>query len=130
MAFETIIASVLLPAAVDLVKNIGGAVSRKFVGLSVDEQIKLNQSELNKLEVISKLDNPYGTPSQWVVDVRAIYRYAAATLVIIVGLIVVGYGFNGKIDSLTAAGLDLIGMPFGFIFGERMYLGFKGAMTK
>lgn len=125
---ETILASVILPAIVDLVKGGAGAISRKFVGMSVEDEIKLKNSDVEKLKALAALDNPNGTPSQWVIDVRAIYRYAAATLVIIVGCILV-YMANGNKD-LVLAGLEFIGMPFGFIFGERMYLGFKGSMSK
>lgn len=113
---ESILASVVIPAAVDLVKNIGGAASRRFVGLSADDQVKLMQAEVQKLQAISTLDNPHGSPSQWVVDLRASFRYIAAILVI-------GAGF-------ALNNVDLIGMPFGFIFGERMYLGMKGSMQK
>lgn len=130
MALETIIASVVLPAVIDLVKGGFGALSRKFVGLSVDDEIKLENSRTEKLKALAVLDNPNGTPSQWVIDTRAIYRYAAATLVILVGCVVTYMGVTTSNKELILAGLELVGMPFGFIFGERMWLGFKGSMAK
>lgn len=128
MALETILASVILPAVIDLVKGGAGALSRKFVGMSVDDEIKLKNSDVEKLKALAALDNPNGTPSQWVVDTRAIYRYAAATLVIVVGCLLV-LTAGGNKDQI-AAGLEFIGMPFGFIFGERLWLGLKGGFNK
>lgn len=127
---EALLASVVLPAVIDLFKNLGTAASRRFIGLSVDDQVKLMQAEVGKLQALSALDNPHGTPSQWVVDTRAIFRYAAAGLVIVIGAAVAYYGFQKNMTPVASAGLDLIGMPFGFIFGERMYLGFKGGLSK
>lgn len=124
---EAIIASAIFPAAVDLLKGFFGAASRRFVGVSVDDQIKLQNAEVAKLEALSRLDNPHGTPSQWVVDLRASFRYLAAGMVILVGGALV---FTAKTDQVAALGFELVGMPFGFIFGERLYLGLKGAMNK
>lgn len=120
---ESILASVVAPAAIDLVKNTLGAVSRKWAGLSVDDQIKLQNADISKLEALAKLDNPVGNPSQWVVDLRASFRYIGAGLVILIGTFVV---VESQSAPLIDAGLQLISMPFGFIFGERLYLGLKG----
>ena len=127
---EAILASVVLPAAVDLFKNLFSGLGRKFVGLSVDDQIKLEDSAVKKLEAIAKLDNPNGTPSQWVIDLRASFRYIAAGIVIIVGGSIAVLGWYTNDTTTLTSGLDMAGMPFGFIFGERMYLGFKGGMSK
>ena len=127
---ETLLASVVLPAAVDIVKNFFGAASRRFVGISVDDQVKLQTAEVAKLEAISKLDSPHGVPSQWVVDLRASFRYIAAGVVILIGTGMAYLGFRGKDPSLIVSGLDLAGMPFGFIFGERLWHGLKGPMSK
>jgi len=125
---EALLASVVAPAALDWVKNIGGALSRKWFGLSVDDEIKMNQSEIDKLEALAKLDNPYGTPSQWVVDLRASFRYIAAFVVIVVGagLLYLGTQDVSPDDGLVDLGSQLVGMPFGFIFGERLLLKLKG----
>lgn len=127
---EAILASVVIPAAVDFIKNIGSAAARRFVGLSVDDQIKLSQAEVSKLEAISRLDNPHGTPSQWVIDLRSSFRYIAAAVVIVVGAGIAVLGWQSDQKDIIMLGLELAGMPFGFIFGERMYLGFKGSMAK
>lgn len=122
---EAIIASAVLPAALDMLKGIGGAVSRKFFGLSVDDQVKLENAAVERLRAIAALDQPGGVPSQWVIDLRASFRYVAAGVVILIGAGLAYIGFAGKDETLMAAGLELAGMPFGFIFGERMWQGFK-----
>ena len=124
MILESILASVVAPAAIDLVKTTVGALSRKWIGLSVDDQIKLQNADIQKLDAIAKLDSPIGTPSQWVVDLRASFRYIAANAVILAGICLVG---GTSSEALQDAGLQLIAMPFGFIFGERLLLGLKAA---
>ena len=127
---EAILLSTLLPAAVDIVKNFFGAASRRFVGVSVDDQVKLQTADIAKLEALSKLDSPHGVPSQWVIDLRSSFRYIAAGVVILIGAGIACLGFVGNDQAIVMAGLELTGMPFGFIFGERMWMGFKGAMNK
>lgn len=127
---EAILASVVLPAVIDLFKSAGGAISRRWFGESIDDRIKLQDADVRKLEALSKLDNPYGVPRQWVIDLRASFRYLSAIIVIAIGCAVTYWGVTMKSETLLAAGLELVGMPFGFIFGERLYLGLKGAMTK
>lgn len=121
---EALLASVVLPALIDLIKGGAGAVSRKFLGVSVEDQIKLDSSQTEKLKALAELDNPHGTPSQWVVDTRAIYRYVAATVLIVTGGVLV------ILNPANALAYNLIEMPFGFIFGERMWLGLKGNKSK
>ena len=110
----------LLPVGVDAVKQIIG----KFAGGSVRpsniaEQIQLDTSNVEKLKALAALDNPYGTPSQWVVDLRASFRYLAAAIVIICGLSVQ----FATVDAVfKIAGLDFAGMAFSFVFGDRVYL--------
>lgn len=127
---EAILASVVLPAIIDLFKGGASAIGRKWFGMSVDDQLKVQAADTDKLKALAELDNPHGTPSQWVVDLRAAFRYVCAILVILVGCVVTYYGATLKNDALLASGLELIGMPFGFIFGERLYLGLKGGMNK
>lgn len=124
MILESLLASVVAPAVIDLVKNTAGALSRKWAGLSVDDQIKLQNADVIKLEALAKLDNPAGTPSQWVVDLRAAFRYVGAGVAIISGLFIVVTFPTAPV--MVDAGLQLIAMPFGFIFGERLYLGLRG----
>lgn len=124
---EALLLSTLLPAGVDLIKNLFGSLGRKFIGLSVDDQLKLDDAQLKRLEALAKLENPYGSPAQWVVDLRASYRYIAATILVFCGLVLAGYGAYTVQPEIISTGLETASMPFGFIFGERMYLGIKGS---
>lgn len=134
MALEAIIASAVLPAAIDLIKGLGKGIAnglaRNFGGITVDDQIKLEDAGIRRLEALAKLDNPHGTPSQWVVDLRAAFRYVAAGVLIAAGMVVAGVGAVSKDVTVMLAGLEIAGMPFGFIFGERMNLSFKGPNAK
>ena len=127
---EGIIASVLIPAGLEILKDFIGGVSRRIGGLSVEDQLKLEKIQMEKVKALAELDNPYGTPSQWVVDLRASFRYIAAPLVIILGAGIIWAGVNGTNPDIIALGANLAGMPFGFIFGERMVLSFKGSGKK
>lgn len=124
---ETMLVSALFPAAIDLVKSIGGALSRRFVGVSIDDQIKLQQADISKLEALAKLDNPYGTPSQWVIDLRASFRYIGAAVCIAAGTWIIYEGVTLGNDGLVNTGIEFVSIPFSFIFGERLLLGLKGA---
>ena len=115
-----------LPILLDLIKSAAPAVTRKFIGVSVDDQIKLDQAGVERIKALAKLDNPYGTPSQWVVDLRGAFRYVAAIALIGGGLALAGYGAVNADTEAVTAGLDLAASPFGFIFGERLVLSYKG----
>ena len=130
MILESLLASVVAPAAMDLVKDLFGSVGRWIGGVSPEDQIKIDQSNIDKMKALAELDNPHGTPSQWVVDLRASFRYIAAPVIILVGSVLIAYGaIEGNAD-IVGMGSSLATMPFGFIFGERMWLGFKGNNNK
>lgn len=128
MVFETIIGSVVIPAVIDFFKGAGSAISRKWFGESVDDQIKIQNADIEKLKALAQLDNPYGTPSQWVIDLRASFRYigAAASMLIGGACIYAGVAVPEASQDVLEIGFTLVGAPFGFIFGERLYLGLKG----
>jgi len=115
------------------VKGLFSAAQRKWLGLTVDEEIKLEEAQVKKLEALAGLDNPYGTPSQWVIDVRASSRYIMGGVSILAGI---GLGYTAlyeptvDLETSTAIllpmALDLIGIPFSFLFGERLWAGMKG----
>lgn len=130
MIVESLVAGALVPAVVDFLKGAGGAVSRKFFGVSVDDQIKLSNADVTRLEALAKLDNPHGAPSQWVVDLRASFRYIGAILIILIGCGVLYAGVQQDEASILEIGYALVGIPFSFIFGERLLLGLKGPGAK
>jgi hypothetical protein len=114
----------LLPSVIDAAKSLFGGLGRRIGGLSVDDEIKLAASEVDKLKALADLDTPVGTPSQWVVDLRASFRYVAAVLSSCTGSFL-AYKYAAVPDVLEIAGV-LIAAPFSFIFGERLSLGMKG----
>lgn len=126
MILETILGSVVVPAVIDFFKGAGSAISRKWFGESVEDQLKIQASDIEKLKALATLDNPYGTPSQWVVDLRASFRYISAMVVIAVGAVSIWISIESELPDLLETGFTLVSAPFGFIFGERLYLGLKG----
>ena len=121
---ETMLISALLPAVISLFKDGLGAATRRWIGLSVDDQVKLDNANVARLEALSKLDNPYGTPSQWIVDLRASFRYIAALVLILAGLGLMFYASETD-PALVKLGIELAGAPFSFIFGERLMLSLR-----
>lgn len=117
------ILAALLPAAVDGVKQVIGKYSGAVRPTNIDEQIKLETSTVERLKALATLDNPYGTPSQWVIDLRASFRYIAAGLVIVAGFgaqLVLQIPIEVRLACLEAAC-----MAFSFIFGDRLNLNLK-----
>jgi len=121
MIIESIIGA-LVPVGVEGIKQL----IAKFVGgakpLSIDDQIKLDQSEIARIEALAKLDNPGGTPSQWVIDLRASSRYVGALVVIAVGLSTLYLTTSEYIQSI---GLEAANIAFGFLFGSRIMANLK-----
>jgi len=118
MLIETIIAA-LVPIAAEGAKQ---GMSKLFGGVkaaTIDDQIKLDNNEINKIKALAELDTPVGTPSQWVVDLRASSRYIAAW-----GCIGLG-SWMLTMPLLMATGSELIGVSFGFLFGTRIVTNWK-----
>ena len=116
MIIETILAS-LVPVGIEGIKQ---AAARWFGGVratSVDEQIKLDANEIEKIKAIAELDKPAGQPSQWVVDLRASARYLGALACISVGI---GSLFFPIAASVQALALEAANIAFGFLFGSRI----------
>ena len=116
MILETVLAA-LVPVGIEGIKQ---AAARFFGGVratTIDEQIKLDTNEIEKIKALAELDKPIGQPSQWVVDLRASARYVGALLVIAVG---VGSLFTPVAASVQALALEAANIAFGFLFGSRI----------
>lgn len=117
MIIESILGA-LVPIGAEAIKQ---GVSKLLGGVkpaTIDEQIKLDQSEIARLEALAKLDTPVGQPSQWVIDLRASARYIGALAVIATGigtLYITGLDPSVKMVALEAANI-----AFGFLFGSRI----------
>jgi len=116
MILETILAS-LVPVGIEGIKQ---AAARWFGGVratTIDEQIKLDTNEIEKIKALAELDKPIGAPSQWVVDLRASARYLGALVVISVGI---GSLFLPVAATIQALALEAANIAFGFLFGSRI----------
>ena len=116
----------LVPAFADGMRGIFAKLTGGAGGMpqNVEERCQLMQAEATKLQALAALDNPEGTPSQWIVDLRACYRYVIITAILIFTAIVV---FNPTIvgTAVVSVFLDMSGACMSFIIGERMYLSIK-----
>jgi hypothetical protein len=121
MILETIIGA-LVPVGIDGIKQLIGMFTGGVKPISVDEQIKLDQNEISKLQAIAQLDNPYGKPSQWVVDLRASSRYLGALFVITVGICTL---FLPVAPEIQRIGIEAANIAFGFLFGTRIMANLK-----
>ena len=119
----TTLLSALLPVGVESIKQV---VTTKLGGIkpvTIEDQIKLDQSEIDKLKALAALDAPGGTPSQWVVDLRASSRYLGALGVITVGISSI---FIPNLDAqVKLIALDAANIAFGFLFGTRIVASWK-----
>ena len=121
--------SLILPAVVPALTDGVRGIFAKFTGgaggtpQNVDERIKLMVAETDRLKALADIDKPSGEPHQWVTDVRAIFRYAAITLIWLATIVAI---FTPTVDtSITLMLLDLSGACMSFVIGERMYLSLK-----
>ena len=116
MLIETIVGA-LLPVAIES----GKQLITKWVGgvkpTTIDEQIKLDQNEISRIEALAKLDTPVGTPSPWVIDLRASARYIGALVVIGVGISTLYVPVSDEIRTLA---IEAANIAFGFLFGSRI----------
>lgn len=122
MLLETIVAA-LVPVGVEGIKQLIVKFTGGVKPVTVDEEIKLMEAEVNRVKALAELDNPYGTPSQWVVDLRASSRYIGAILIILSGISVFYIPDVPKEVVYLAA--EAASTVFGFLFGQRIVLNFK-----
>ena len=121
MIVESIIGA-LVPVGIEGIKQ---AMTRFFGGVkatSIEDQIKLDNSEVEKIKALAELDKPIGQPSQWVVDLRASARYIGALTVIGVGISTLYVPVEPEIKVVA---LEAANIAFGFLFGSRILAGFK-----
>ena len=117
----------LLSALVPVAANGIGQVITRFTGgvrpTTVEEQLKLDNQEIERMKVVANLDTPGGTPSQWVVDLRASARYVGALVTIGCGLATLY--IPGVTESVQVVALDAANIAFGFLFGSRIVASWK-----
>ena len=119
----TTLLSALIPVGVEGIKQGINAITGGIKPTTVAEQIQLEEQEIKRLQAVAALDNPGGTPSQWVVDLRASARYIAAFVVIGGGITT---AFVPEVDlAIKALAFEAANIAFGFLFGSRIVTQFK-----
>jgi len=125
MSFLALILPALIPVFTDGVRS----VIAKITGIgggepkTVDEAIRLTDSQTNRLKALASLDNPAGEVSRWVANFRAMHRYVLADMILVATFIYVFLPTkNMEIANFL---LNLSASVFGFFFGDRVYLHLK-----
>jgi hypothetical protein len=117
MIVETIVGA-LVPIGAEAIKQLIVKFTGGVKPASIEEQIKLDQNEIERLKALATLDNPIGAPSQWVVDLRASSRYVGALATIAVGLSTLYV--QDMPEQVKLVGLEAANIAFGFLFGTRI----------
>ena len=123
----SLILPALVPAFTDGVRGIfarltGGAGGQPQ---NVQERVQLMEAEAQKLQAMSALDGTVtGQPAQWIVDLRASFRYVIISAILLFTGVIVFYP-NIVGASVIAVFLDMSGACMSFVIGERMYLSIK-----
>ncbi|NDF50797.1 MAG: hypothetical protein EB116_12085 [Betaproteobacteria bacterium] len=117
MIVETI-AAAFVPVASEALKQLIGRVVGGVRPTTVNEQIMLMKAENDRLQAIAALDAPGGTPSQWVIDLRASARYLGALSVIAVGI--GSLYVDALAEPIRITALEAANIAFGFLFGSRL----------
>lgn len=137
----SLILPALLPALTDGLKGLAQKLFGGTKPIGVDDQVKLMNAEVAKLQALAQLDAPSGNISQWVADLRASFRYIAAAAIIIGTLVLVFVYFwfnytdpeNKALENLVPV-LDVFSQMsasvFAFMFGDRMYLSLRKGASK
>ena len=118
----TTLLSALIPVGVEGIKQ---AITTKLGGVkatTVEEQLKLDEQDIKRMQAVAALDNPGGTPSQWVVDLRGASRYVMAGVVIGAGVLTL---FIPELPmEVKAVAYEGANIAFGFLFGQRIVTGY------
>jgi hypothetical protein len=121
MIIESIIGA-LVPVGVEGIKQIINRFTGGVKPTTVAEQVELEKIDISRIEAIAKLDAPAGTPSQWVIDLRASARYIGALFVIAVGISTLFLNVPAEIQRI---GIEASNIAFGFLFGSRIMANLK-----
>ena len=118
----TTLLSALIPVGVEGIKQV---ITTKLGGVkatTVEEQLKLDDQDIKRMQTVATLDNPGGTPSQWVVDLRGASRYVMAGVVIVAGVLAL---FVPDLPlEVKAVAYEGANIAFGFLLGQRIVTGY------
>ena len=119
----TTLLSALIPVGIEGIKQV---ITTKMGGVkatTVEEQLKLDEQDIKRMQALAVLDNPGGTPSQWVIDLRGASRYIMAGIVIVAGVSAL-YVPTMPVE-VKAIAFEGANIAFGFLFGQRIVTGFS-----
>jgi len=116
----------LLPAFADGFKGLFSRLFGNSKPLNVQDQIALKQADAQMMQAIATMDTPGvgQMPSQWVIDLRASFRYLAAGVIILTTVSCILFVPDVNVTFLNSM-LQLTGSVFSFMFGDRVYLSLK-----
>lgn len=119
------IIAAFIPVAADGVRAVGRALARKLGGgpapADVAEWVQLQDADTRRLESIAKLDSVIGTPTQWVIDLRASARYVAVLVIVLATLVIVVAAAFAPVEATAISAAQEWGASaFFFLFGDRM----------
>lgn len=121
MIIESIIGA-LVPVGIEGIKQVINRLTGGVKPTTIAEQIELEKIDISRIEAIARLDTPTGTPSQWVIDLRASARYIGALFVIGVGIGTLFFNVPAEIQRI---GIEAANIAFGFLFGSRIMANLK-----
>jgi len=121
MIIESIIGA-LVPVGIEGIKQVINRLTGGVKPTTVAEQIELEKIDISRIEAIARLDTPTGTPSQWVIDLRASARYIGALFVIAIGISTI---FLNVPEQIQRIGIEAANIAFGFLFGSRIMANLK-----
>ena len=85
--------------------------------------ISYREQDIKRMQALAVLDNPGGTPSQWVIDLRGSSRYIMAGVVIVSGVAALFVPeMHLEVKAIAFEGANI---AFGFLFGQRIVTGFS-----
>ena len=119
----TTLLSSLIPVGIEGIKQLIVTKTGGIKPTTVAEQLQLDDQDIKRMQTVASLDNPGGTPSQWVINLRGSARYIAAG-VTIVGGIALAYVPNTP-ETIVLVGLEAANIAFGFLFGQRVLANFR-----
>jgi len=123
----SLILPALVPAFTDGLRGIFARITGGAGGQpqNVQERVQLMEAEAQKLQALASLDGTVtGQPAQWIVDLRASFRYVIISAILLFTGVIVFYP-NIVGASVIAVFLDMSGACMSFVIGERMYLSIK-----
>ena len=127
---ESAILSSVLGMAMPALTDAFSSIVQRLTGGSgalpknVDDVIKLQTADVERLKALAELDKPEGNVDRWVANLRASFRPIIAVSAFAIG---VSTMFVKDLDPDVAANIfSLATMVTSYMFGERFIFGSRG----